>query len=69
MKSISTRFKEVRRKNPFVADVPAFYQALNSTDKPRLIRRHFNKCVSKDDFTRSEKEQIIKDILNRQLLL
>ncbi len=69
MKSISTRFKAIKRKNPLVGDVPAFWQSLNNTDKPRLIRKHFNKCVSRDDYDPSEKEQIIKDILRRQLLL
>ncbi|KKW15847.1 MAG: hypothetical protein UY52_C0013G0003 [Parcubacteria group bacterium GW2011_GWC2_49_9] len=66
MQSISTRFKQVKRKNPFWGDVPAFIMAINRTDSPRLIRRHFNKCVSKDDYDPSEKKKIIDDILERQ---
>jgi hypothetical protein len=65
MKSITTRFKETKHKIPYLADTPIFLLCLINTDKPRLIRKHFNKCVSENDYERSEKEQIIKDLLFR----
>jgi hypothetical protein len=66
MKSLEARFRDIEIKNPtwstFVVFVSAIYQA-GFTEK--VIRQWFNKLVDKDDYSRSEKDALMKWIVKQ----
>ncbi len=60
MKSIERRFKNITEKNPLWSTYICFAEAVKEQNFSRdAIHRWFQKLVSKDDYTRSEKKAIL----------
>ena len=60
MKSIERRFASVQQKNPCWSSLVCFSKAvLGRGFKPQTISRHFHKLVDKNDFSNSDKNDIL----------
>jgi len=60
MKSLRRRFDNIVEKNPNWSSYLCFAGAIkNRNFSKRIIRKHFNKLVEKDDYSMTEKREII----------
>jgi len=61
MKSISRNFLQVQAKNPNLSSFMCFAEAIKHRNFTRVvIRKKFNKLVSKDDYSGNEKKAILE---------
>lgn len=64
MKSIERRFKSITEKNPYWSSYYCFYEAIKGQNfSEQRIRRWFQKLVSKDDYVREEKRDILNHLI------
>ena len=58
-------FNEVKRLNPFWSDFICFAEVIKSRNflSIRTIKKYFVQLVDKNDFAKSEKGQIIKNLI------
>ena len=65
MKSIRRRFCATQQKNPDWSSLTCFAEAiLKQKFKMQTISRHFHKLVKKNDFSRSDKKQILEHLFS-----
>ena len=65
MRSIERRFKKIAEKNPVWSSYICFAEAVKSQCfSKQTMSRWFNKLVEKDDYTRSEKRQVLYYLVN-----
>lgn len=63
MRSIERRYKNIEARNPFWSSFVCFVEAIkNQHFNRQAISRWFSKLVKKDDYTRSDKNQILKQL-------
>lgn len=64
MKSIERRFKTMREENPYWSDYVTFSRTIAEQEfSEKSIREWFRKLVPLDDYTRSEREDIVQHLL------
>ena len=65
MKSIERRYKNIEVKNPFWSSYICFAEAIKCQKftKP-MISLWFSKLVEKDDYSKSDKNQLLKQLEN-----
>ena len=63
MRSIGRRFKNITEKKPLWSSYLCFAEAIKGQKftKP-MINRWFSKLVEKDDYSKSDKRQILKQL-------
>jgi len=60
MRSIKRRFDNIVEKNPNWSSYLCFAETIkNRNFSKRIIRKHFNQLVEKDDYSMTEKREII----------
>jgi hypothetical protein len=60
MKAIKVRFEKIQERNPFWSSFICFSETISGKNfKPETISRHFQKLVDKDDYSRSDKKEIL----------
>lgn len=63
MRSIERRYKNIEARNPFWSAYVCFVEAVkNQHFNRQAISRWFSKLVEKDDYARSDKNQILKQL-------
>lgn len=63
MKSLQRRFNNIVEKNPYMSTSAAFALAIMGQKFSRqIIHRWFNKLVDKDDYSKSEKTEILHSL-------
>jgi len=65
MRSIERRFKNIAEKNPLWSSYICFAEAIKGQKftKP-MISMWFSKLVEKDDYSKSDKNQLLKQLEN-----
>jgi hypothetical protein len=64
MRSLKRIFNKIRMENPFWSDYTCFAEAVHGKGFSRkTIIRSFNSLVDKEDYTRSEKKEIIEHLV------
>jgi hypothetical protein len=64
MRSLKKIFNRIRIENPFWSDYTCFAEAVHGKGFSRkTIIRSFNSLVDKEDYTRSEKKEIIEHFM------
>lgn len=63
MRSIERRFKNISEKKPFWSSYLCFTEAIKGQKftKP-MISKWFSKLVEKDDYSKSDKKQILRQL-------
>jgi len=65
MKTLIQKFKEVSRLNPFWSSYLCFADVIKTGKyKSREIRKSFNSLVSKKDYDRCDKENVLQFLFN-----
>jgi len=60
MRSIKRRFNNIAKKNPYWSSYLCFAETINDRNfSKRIIKKHFNQLVEKDDYSIKEKREII----------
>jgi hypothetical protein len=63
MRSVKRIFNKIRNENPFWSDYTCFAEAVHGRKFSRkAIIRNFNSLVDKEDYTKSEKREIIEHL-------
>jgi hypothetical protein len=64
MRSLKRIFNKIRSENPYWSDYICFAEAVCGRKFSRkTIIRNFNSLVNKEDYTRSEKKEIIEHLI------
>jgi hypothetical protein len=64
MRSLKRIFNKIRSENPFWSDYTCFAEVVRGKGFSRkTIIRSFNSLVDKEDYTRSEKKEIIEHLV------
>jgi hypothetical protein len=64
MKSIKRRFKKIEKKNPYWSSYECFWNSVRGQGfGKKMISIWFNELVNKDDYAKSEKKQIITQLI------
>jgi hypothetical protein len=64
MRSLKRVFNKIRNENPFWSDYTCFAEAVRGRKfSKRTIIRNFNSLVSKEDYAKSEKREIIEHLV------
>jgi len=64
MKELKRRFIMMKAENPFLGDVIIFGMAVKGQVYPKeVIQRAFNSLVSKDEYEKEEKAEIVESLL------
>jgi len=65
MKSLERRFNNIQKKNPNLEDYPCLARAINGQGfSERTIAEWFNKLVPKEDYSGSEKKDLIRHLVS-----
>lgn len=65
MKSLERRFNNMQKRNPNLGDYVVFAQAVKSAKfSQTTIAQWFNKLVPKDDYSSSEKKNLIRHLVS-----
>ncbi len=65
MKSLERVFRQIEKENPYWSSYVCFVETIRGKKYNRqIIIRWFNKLVDKNDYDKSEKKEIIEDLLN-----
>jgi len=60
MRSIKRRFDNIAEKNPYWSSYLCFAEAIkNRSFSKGIIRKHFNRLIEKNDYSMTEKREII----------
>jgi len=63
MKSLERRFNNISRLNPYWSSYICFTEAVKAQNfSYRTIASHFNSLVERDDYSKSEKRQLLKNL-------
>jgi hypothetical protein len=63
MRSLKRVFNRIRQENPFWPDYICFAEAVRGKRfSKRTISYYFNRLVSKDDYSKGEKKEILKHL-------
>ncbi|MDD5552070.1 MAG: hypothetical protein PHI88_02870 [Candidatus Pacebacteria bacterium] len=63
MRSLERRFNNIADKNPFWSSYICFSKAIDGQKfSKQIISRYFNKLVSKEDYNRSDKREILRQL-------
>ena len=59
-------FQETKRMNPLWSDYICFAETIKSRQNlsSKTIKKYFNVCVDKDDYTKSEKSAVLQHLIN-----
>ena len=61
MRSLKRIFDKVRERNPYWSDYICFAEAVRGRNfLKKMIFRHFNSLVDKNDYAKSEKKEILR---------
>jgi hypothetical protein len=61
MRSLRRVFEKIRKENPYWSDYICFAETVHGRGfTKRTIQRHFNTSVDKKDYSKSEKKEILK---------
>lgn len=64
MKSLEARFRDIEVKNPLWSTFVVFVAAINGAGfSEETIRKWFPKLVDKDDYSRSERDQLMRWVI------
>lgn len=64
MKSLEARFRDIEIKNPLWSTFVVFVAAINDAGfSEDTIRKWFPKLVDKDDYSKSEKDQLMRWVI------
>jgi hypothetical protein len=65
MKSIERRFQSIHEKNPQLSTFVCFFQTISKQNfKPQTIARWYPQLVEKDDYSLSDKKDILEQLYN-----
>lgn len=65
MRSLERRFKNIQRKNPYTGDCVCFARAVKKQKfNKTTIAYWFNRIIKKDDYSKSDKKDLIKHLEN-----
>lgn len=63
MKSVQARFNILQNQNPFLGDYIIYAKTVTGQKyTPRIISQWFNKLVDKSEYSRSDKELLLKHL-------
>jgi len=65
MKSLERRFNNIAQLNPYWSSYICFTEAVKEQNFSRkIIMKHFNKLVEKDDYDKADKKYLIKQLFD-----
>lgn len=65
MKSIERRFNNISQLNPYWSSYICFAEAVKQQNFSRkIIMKHFNALVEKDDYGKADKKEIIEHLVS-----
>lgn len=65
MKSIERIFRQIEKENPYWSSYLCFVETIKRKKfSMKTVIRWFNKLVDEDNYDKSEKNDIIKDLIN-----
>jgi flagellar motor component MotA len=65
MKSLERRFNNISRLNHYWSSYICFAEAVKGRNfSKKIILRHFNALVEKDDYDKRDKKELIKNLLS-----
>ncbi len=65
MRSLERRFNNIAKLNPFWSSYLCFAEAVKNQEfSKRIIAKHFNNLVDKNDYNKQEKKELLKSLLS-----
>lgn len=56
-------FPELKKRNPFIGDIPLFASLVTTNDKPLALQRNFRKFVDPNDYAPKDEEEIMEYLI------